>query len=208
MGSPETIRVVTWIFTMLSLACVILRFYTRIRIVRSIGADDITIVVAWIFSLGLLIIWEIQIPYGLGRHLLQIPFPNWTVNFKMLWATLFPYYVALCFVKVSVILQCLRIFKVTRFRIVCWVLLAIVVAYTIWAIISAIITCHPVAYTWDKFIPGGYCTNQVPILYTNAGISIATDWAIVFLPLPVLSKLTLNRKERWGLMGVFSLGIL
>ncbi|KAK7539316.1 uncharacterized protein J3D65DRAFT_618203 [Phyllosticta citribraziliensis] len=207
MSRVDAIRIVPWVFTSLAVVAVCLRVYTRAWVVRYFWWDDVTVVVAMVLALGMPILWTIEIPYGLGRHLLDIPQEDWPVHWKLLWIVLFPYYSSLGFIKISVLLQCLRIFSIQRFRVACYILLLTVAIWTAWTIASAIITCNPVAYTWDKTISGGTCKNQSPILYTNAAVNIFTDFATIILPMPVLNKLSLDRRQKWLLMGIFAVGI-
>ncbi|KAL1623545.1 hypothetical protein SLS56_008249 [Neofusicoccum ribis] len=122
--------------------------------------------------------------------------------------SLFPYYASLCLVKVSALLQMLRIFKIPRVRTSILCLLAFVAVFGIWTFVSALLTCHPLAYMWDQTIPGGHCINQLPFLYANAAINIALDILVTLLPLPVLRRLRLTTRQKRGLMAVFALGLL
>lgn len=64
----------------------------------------------------------------------------------------------------------------------------------------------PVAYFWDKAIKGGHCMNEYAVWFTNAGVNIVTDFAIIILPMPVLRSLNLPLKQKRGLILVFTLG--
>ncbi|KAK8223251.1 hypothetical protein HDK64DRAFT_275669 [Phyllosticta capitalensis] len=207
MSRVDAIKIVPWVFTAVASVVVCLRVYTRAWVVRNFWWDDVVIIVAMVLAFGMPVLWTIEIPYGLGRHLLDIPQKDWPVHWKILWIVLFPYYSSLGLIKISVLLQCLRIFSIPRFRIACYLLLLMVAIWTAWTIASAIITCNPVAYTWDKSISGGTCKNQSPIVYTNAAVNIFTDFATIILPMPVLNKLNLGRRQKWLLMGIFAVGI-
>lgn len=185
-----------------------LRIYTRKFLVRSLGWDDFTIVLALFSSLGLSLLWSFQSSYGLGQPFAKIPPQSLESNIKMTWAGLLPYYASLSLVKVSALLQMLRIFQIPRVRTSCLFMLAFMSLFGIWTLISAFIVCHPLEFTWNKTIPDGHCTDSFPILYTNAGINIATDIVITLLPLRILSRLTLTPAQKRGLMAVFALGIL
>jgi hypothetical protein len=52
-----------------------------------------------------------------------------------------------------------------------------------------------------------YC-QPVNLWWANQGLHLATDFAIVLLPMPVLSTLTLPRKQKFAVVGVFALGFL
>lgn len=232
-GPSETVLLTIWISSTLACATVMLRIYTRKFLVRSLGWDDFTIVLALFSSLGLSLLWSFRkqrnfsfkhlfsltrtqltlVPstessYGLGQPFAKIPPQSLESNIKMTWAGLLPYYASLSLVKVSALLQMLRIFQIPRVRTSCLFMLAFMSLFGIWTLISAFIVCHPLEFTWNKTIPDGHCTDSFPILYTNAGINIATDIVITLLPLRILSRLTLTPAQKRGLMAVFALGIL
>lgn len=61
-------------FTVLSCTSVVLRLYTRKRILRTLGIDDATIAVAQILSFGVAITSCLQVALGgLGLHLEFVP---------------------------------------------------------------------------------------------------------------------------------------
>jgi hypothetical protein len=66
--------------------------------------------------------------------------------------------------------------------------------------------CLPVAYFWDKAIPGGRCLPEQPVWFGNGALNIATDLMILILPMPTFSKLQLAKKQKIGLMLVLALG--
>lgn len=85
---------------------------------------------------------------------------------RWFWASMWLYYLALGLTKLSVLVQYLRIFPTNhRLRSLCLGLIAIVVAHTIWAILSAIVACKPVAFFWDPTKPGGRCLDRTAVWY-------------------------------------------
>ena len=66
-------------------------------------------------------------------------------------------------------------------------------------------SCKPVAFFWDKSIDGT-CMNTQPLWYTTSGFQLATDFACLGLPIPVLMKLQLPRKQKISLIFIFILG--
>jgi len=107
--------------------------------------------------------------------------------------------------KASILLLYLRIFIVKRFRIICWIMLAIVVSYMIASTCAAIFQCTPIPRAWDKTVPGT-CISITMNWYANAGFSIATDVIILLMPMPIIYSLRLQRNQKAGLMFVFALG--
>jgi hypothetical protein len=42
--------------------------------------------------------------------------------------------------------------------------------------------------------------------FTNASLNIATDLAIIILPMPVIRSLNLKRRQKQALAGIFAIG--
>ncbi|KAH7039424.1 hypothetical protein B0J12DRAFT_220208 [Macrophomina phaseolina] len=203
-----TVLLTTWISSTLACAAVMLRIYTRTILVRSLGWDDCTIVLAILSSLGLSLLWSFQSRHGLGEPFSALPPQHLETNVELTWLSLFPYYAALSLVKISAILQMLRIFQIPRVRTSCLLALAFMIFFGIWTLITPLIVCHPLAYLWDKSIQDGRCIDAFPILYANAAVNIATDILVTLLPIRILSRLTLSRGQKRGLMAVFALGMM
>jgi len=84
---------------------------------------------------------------------------------------------------------------------------ALVIAYGLLAVCANMFMCTPIAKFWDASIPG-HCANQQTIWFCTAAINIVSDVIIFLLPMPALKALNLPARQKWGLMGVFALGVL
>ena len=124
---------------------------------------------------------------------------------QMLWVAIPFYNASLASTKFSILFQYLRIFPAKMFRIACWVVMAIVALYSSWAIVSGFVNCVPVAKFWDRSIPGN-CLSFEALWFFNASMNIATDLALLIMPMPLLSQLQLPRTQKFALVGVFAIG--
>jgi hypothetical protein len=70
-----------------------------------------------------------------------------------------------------------------------------------------LVPCLPVRAFWDKSVKGK-CIGNLPFWYTASALNIVTDVGIFVLPLPVLAKLKLPMRQKVGLMGVLTIGML
>jgi len=111
-------------------------------------------------------------------------------------------------VKDSILYQYLRFFVARPYRIAVWVLITLICVVGLLFLLIASFSCWPVAFFWDKSIKGGHCVNFTAIWFTFSGFSIATDLAIWVLPIPVLWKLQLPKKQRLSLIAAFAFGFL
>ncbi|KAI4607476.1 hypothetical protein J4E80_009589 [Alternaria sp. BMP 0032] len=194
------------VFTGLALITVLLRLYTRFFIIRCVGIEDAGIALAMLCSIGLTIAIGIQAEYGMGRHIKTIS-EDHMVKFlrrQTFWSSLIVYYLSLGLTKGSMLLQYRRIFPTKKFQIANWLTMAVVVAYTIWTVFSSIFTCTPVRAFWTH--EKSTCLNQFAVWFTNAAINILTDFAIILLPIPVIQKLNLGKRQKIGLISIFAVG--
>jgi hypothetical protein len=122
------------------------------------------------------------------------------------WASVIVYNTGLTLVKVSILLQFLQFFVGTTIRRISWGALGIVAAYGLWTCLGSIFACTPIAFFWEKNIPGGHCLNLLIFWFSNASFNIVTDFIICILPIPVLKALQLPKKQKYILTVVFVLG--
>jgi hypothetical protein len=125
---------------------------------------------------------------------------------KAFWASIWLYNFALTTTKISILFQYLRIFSGRRFQIVCYSVLAFISVYGTWTLFGSIFMCSPVSFFWDKSITLGTCLDQATVWFTNAGVNIAQELIILFLPLPMVRRLDIPTTLKRVLIVVFALG--
>ncbi|KAK2761722.1 hypothetical protein FQN54_001550 [Arachnomyces sp. PD_36] len=197
----QTIAIVVS-FTALALLTVILRCYTRFFLLKGHGLDDIFIVIAMLY-------WHEHMSisaYGSGRHVQFVTLEMNTMSLKYLFASIHCYNVGLTTTKLAILILYRRIFVVKGMQITSIVLMVIVVLYGLSTIISGIWYCIPIEAFWDTTIKGAKCVNQFTLYFANAGINIATDCAILILPVPFIKKLQIPKRQKVTLVVILSLG--
>ncbi|KAJ6283258.1 hypothetical protein J3E71DRAFT_214907 [Bipolaris maydis] len=196
--------IISSVFTGLAFLIVILRLYTRLYILRCAGAEDLGISLAMLCSIGLTICIGIQAEYGMGKHFRDVSQRDMGIFLRAFWSSLMVYYLSLGLTKGSMLLQYRRIFPTKAFQIANWITMAVVICYTIWTVFSSIFACIPVRAFWTK--EKATCINQFAMWFTNAGINIMTDFAIILLPIPVIRGLNLGKRQKIGLISIFAVG--
>ena len=68
--------------------------------------------------------------------------------------------------------------------------------------------CSPVAFNWDKTIPGGHCANAHVGLLVCGIVDTITDFIILILPMPMIWRLQIPRTKRISLIVIFSIAIM
>lgn len=126
---------------------------------------------------------------------------------KAFYSSIVVYNVAMCVVKMSIMLQYRRIFTVSAMQRVTLVGLVFQGAWALTLSILLPLVCNPVASFWDPSIQGT-CLDQLAIWYVMASVNLVTDFVTFSLPLPVIKSLQLPKRQKYLLMGVFCLGFL
>jgi hypothetical protein len=149
-------------FTVLAFLATASRLITRLVIVRGAGIDDLIITIAMILSIALTSTMVMQVKYGMGRHADTLTANDGTYSLIWFWASVWIYYLALMFTKLSILFQYLRIFPEKRFRFWCFTVMAVIVGWTGWAFFSALFACWPIRHFWDMTVPG-VCLNRLAV---------------------------------------------
>jgi hypothetical protein len=116
--------------------------------------------------------------------------------------------ITLASTKISVLLLYLRIFPHESFRRATFATIGMIALSTAIIFFMTVLSCHPVAFFWNRDIRGGTCINVNKLAYANSAMSIIQDLLIVALPLPVIVKLNMGRKKKIGVCFMFAVGSL
>lgn len=87
-------------------------------------------------------------------------------------------------------------------------MIVLTVAMSIAFTLGNMLRCTPIRFYWDRAVPGGFCFDMEVFLYVSAAVGLITDLMIWALPIPILNNLDLNRRKKFALFFVFSLGLL
>ncbi|KAF1832109.1 hypothetical protein BDW02DRAFT_581484 [Decorospora gaudefroyi] len=208
-ATPAGLRVNTIVlaFTLVSGLVVFLRMFTRLALSKRAGFGDACIVLAMVLSIALAVLTSKQVMNGLGERSSRLTPTELDTLLKSFWASVWIYNLALTITKVSILVHYLQIFRVRRFRIACFAVIGLVVAYGAWAVLSSVLICTPVAFSWDKNIPNGRCMNQLVVWVVNAGMNIVQDLVIFAMPLPVIGTLQIPQSHKKGLVTIVFVGL-
>jgi hypothetical protein len=147
------------------------------------------------------------IHHGLGRHAKVVSTEDQVVFFKLLLAFENIYVTAVMLVKLALLQMYLRIFPSRRFRQISAVIAAVVVGWWIAICAVSIFQCNPIKRAWLPWIDGT-CINLKASFIGNAIPNIATDVAILCMPVRQILKLQVSLAQKLSLMVIFLLGSL
>ncbi|KAI9650356.1 ATP-dependent RNA helicase [Ciborinia camelliae] len=212
MGLPlnvVNVLVITSVTLLLSLIALIFRLWSRKLKKAVLGLNDYAIIAAFLFAIGIVIgFYIISFAGGLGVHIVQVPPKRLVVHLKVFLACQILWAAANFSVKISILHLYTEIFPNTRVRRICYGIGALSGFYLISVIIEAFFFCHPIAYNWNKAIPGGHCSDQSTAFLSAGIINLLIDLSVVILPMPMLLFLHMDWKRKLGVAAMFSLGFL
>lgn len=84
-------------------------------------------------------------------------------------------------------------------------MLVLLTSAGLYGVFAGIFICHPVRKFWDASADG-HCFRANVLWLIGAGMNIPLDCAVWIIPMPVLAKLRLPRKQMTGVCIVFALG--
>ncbi|KAK3109351.1 hypothetical protein LTR53_017482 [Teratosphaeriaceae sp. CCFEE 6253] len=183
---------------------VVARCTARIR-AKQLGADDAAIVASLLFSIILSVSLQLAVVHGYGQH--KADLTKLALHRALFWFFIeqIQYKMVICLNKVSVVLLAKRIFIVKAFQIQCWIVLGMIISWTIASVAATIWQCVPVGRAWNTTVTGT-CIDTSMFWMAYAIINILTDVIVIALPIPQVLRLNLNRRQKILLCGVFSLG--
>jgi hypothetical protein len=118
------------------------------------------------------------------------------------------YVLAISASKLSALFFYIRIFTSSRVLGLAKIMMGVIAAWTVLSISGIFAQCIPLSDLWT---PGreGHCDNRKATVYLpGCGIAIATDVAILVLPIPSILGLKTKTSDKVGLICLFTLGIL
>ncbi len=196
------------VFSIVTPTVVLCRFVARTMHSDELGVDDWTILASLVFTQTVNVMMIVCCGWGFGKHTKLL---NPSVVHKTLhlyWFAQILYKIAIGLTKVSILAFYLRVFGISRwFRISCFAVMGIVVAWTISSVMASILQCSPVKFAYDRR-GHGTCIDLGKFWYANAGYNITTDLIIIIMPILVIRTLQLPKRTKIALCGIFALGTL
>ncbi|KAF2439577.1 hypothetical protein P171DRAFT_458070 [Karstenula rhodostoma CBS 690.94] len=213
-NKPETIIGVVTTFLCLSALAVSLRLLVRYKD-RLWGWDDFFIVLAAVACGGGSLITCLMPQHGLGKHFVSLEPHTRVTYFKYVWASNLTYAFSTTFIKISILVQYLRLFKGRSdvARKTSWVILTFVTLWGLTFCLLGIFSCTPVAKNWDFTLEGkciGWGSKNANEFFAtwmaHASSNMCLDTLILALPVPFIRNLRMSGKTRTGLITLFILG--
>ncbi|RYP16733.1 hypothetical protein DL765_004969 [Monosporascus sp. GIB2] len=199
-------------FGLLALAAFVLRCISRLSVVgrRSWGPDDWVITLVMGFAMPLAFISIPLSKRGLGLDIWFVEHDDVTHILYLWYFDAVIYVTSLGLTKVSILLFYLTVFPKRSFRL--WAH-ALIVANVMYAVVFSCLLafqCRPIAgawLAWDREFEAE-CISLNVIGWSGAAANIALDVATLALPMPQLFALSMSRRKKVQIIGMFALGFI
>lgn len=116
------------------------------------------------------------------------------------------YVPTLGFAKFSILFLYRKLSQLRWFNTCVYVLMAIVISYSIGIILALIFPCNPIAANWDLSIKEYKCIDKAGIYLATAAVNVITDFLILTLPIPMVIRLQMPKMQKIGLIIIFAVG--
>ncbi|KAK1753668.1 hypothetical protein QBC47DRAFT_386892 [Echria macrotheca] len=164
-----------------------LRLYTRLVLTKKYFWEDLAIGTALVCSIVMSVLNYLAVVYGSGRHVETISAAD-MVDFVKVGIAITQFYsLTHFFLKLSILLQYLRISVMVVERRICQAAIAILCTGYLIFIVLRMVRCIPFDAQWNPSIPGARCFfNGTWFIFSSQAWNMIMDFVIVILPLFLL----------------------
>ncbi|KAK8115996.1 hypothetical protein PG984_012498 [Apiospora sp. TS-2023a] len=204
-----TVTAVAIIFAAITVVAILLRLWARIFLVKKVGADDGLIVVAGLLSWSFSVVTVVAVEHGLGDHIGAVMArgtQNMITYAQAVWLSSIFYNACLGFIKISVLALYARLGDRTLTRLAI-IMIGVVCCQAGGNVLAAIFQCNPINAAYDITVTEKKCINVNAFYLANAAVNIFTDLLTYTLPIRLVLRLQVPRRQKIGLAVILCLGL-
>jgi len=108
--------------------------------------------------------------------------------------------------KLSILLQYVRISVMSFEKRFCYVIIAILIAQSLSMVATHLALCRPFYSLWTPNVPDKVCLDRTKVYYAQLGMTIVMDFAVLVAPLFILRHLRLPWVQKLMILVVLSFG--
>lgn len=204
----------TWTLEIISLAFVVGRMYSRVKLTRNVWWDDWCVCIALLFDFVISIMWSVYAGRGYARHIeyLNPAQLSDALELNTISRSLCIFSIAVGKISVAFLIE--RLAGPSKIRK--WILRSISISVFVSAMITILlfyVQCQPARALWDKGMikeGTGSCWNPIPV--NTWDLVIASYWAfldfaLAFIPIDMVWKLQMNRQKKFWLSCLLGMGV-
>ncbi|KAI0101962.1 hypothetical protein F4776DRAFT_676167 [Hypoxylon sp. NC0597] len=202
--------IVIYTFVAIASILVALRFIARLTKRNPLWWDDYSILVSMLITIGFTTVCGVFDTLGVGLDIWAVPQENLQTIFILLWVALMCYITSRCFVRISISLFLMRIFRVSGARPLILLTLVLNILITVAFTFCLIFQCTPVHYFWQRWdgLHEGFCIDQWAVFLVGGILSTTLDVFLVLLPARWIFQLQFSLAKKITTAGMFSLGVI
>ncbi|RAK97902.1 uncharacterized protein BO80DRAFT_504364 [Aspergillus ibericus CBS 121593] len=187
--------------------CLALRVYTKAYLLHKFGWDDVSIILAWVFSVGTQACSIYGYEHGgMGIHYWNVTPTEFNIYTKTLLSAVIIYVPTLALAKLSLIVLYHRTLRQKRYpRWILYSLALMIIGYSFALMFAFLFGCHPIQRAWDASV-GGTCLDQYTLYIATAVLNIISDVALILVPIPTVWRLHMPSIQKVGLLLMFMIG--
>jgi hypothetical protein len=207
----QAIVITTIITPIVTSIFVFMRFYSRAFLAHFLGWDDYVVIGSLVSCIAYSVLIREAVNNGMGMHIDDLKkdqalferYDEWII------ITSEVYLLSLMGYKTAILLTYYRIFEVSRhFRYACWAVMFFVVGYLSCNMLTEVFGCHPIQKFWDPNFKPGSCIAFTAADIAYGAMHVSSDFAIALLPLRMVWRLHMDRRDKIGVTLVFLTGII
>ena len=182
------------------------RIWTRAFILRSIGWDDYISLLTLPFVIAFSVVLCYATQYGMGSHIWNLDPMMASSYYKWVAIQSTLYVFCLLGYKLVILFLYLHLFSIdAKLRYATYAVMFWVVGYLFCNFITQLAGCKPIFKFWSPETPG-ICYNSITADLVFGSMNWISDFVIFALPWPIVWKLQLTRREKFGVSLVFMSG--
>ncbi|KAJ5551648.1 hypothetical protein N7535_000407 [Penicillium sp. DV-2018c] len=192
-------------FAILTFIVLCLRLFARIYVLGKMGLDDYLIICACLLSWSFIAVTIVAVQNGLGKHIEDADTSKLIDYSFAVWLSSMFYLATLGFIKTSVLWFYTRLGDryLTRLS---WIMTGVITAQATSFVLVAAFQCQPISEAWLG-TGKGQCVNINVFYLCNAALNILTDVLTYTLPIKVIFRLQMPRKQKLVLAVILCLGL-
>ncbi|KAI0095683.1 hypothetical protein F4776DRAFT_582662 [Hypoxylon sp. NC0597] len=210
--SPQSIPLVGVVtpFLLVAFIAVGVRLHIRVTLLKNPGADDWLCLGAICCATGTFLANMVGVAIGFGNPILSMSPENRLMTMKTIWISPPLWGLSSALIKMSIVSSYLRIWSGRRFKILCYTLLALLSLFGLTLFFGGIFACVPIALSWTPPSPDSrdprQCMDLPLFMFITSTLNTAADLVIIAIPVPLVRRLQIAKKQQIALIGVFTIG--
>ena len=112
--------------------------------------------------------------------------------------------------KLAVLFFYLRVFPQREFKQLSHLVMGCCLIYLVIFVFVFAFQCTPTWFFWKQWqrIGNGKCININGVGWAAAAINIVLDITILSIPIPIILKLNISKRQKWQVLSMFGVGLL